>query len=81
MTFFSKLGMIYRYLRTCGKPSPTGQTLTVQKTRNMVNNCGFKIEEAKLIGNKYQNVIDSFHGHYGDAMAEGLYKVKELAGN
>ena len=34
-----------------GKPSPTVQTLTVQKARDMLNNCGFKIEDAKLIGN------------------------------
>ena len=52
MTFFNRLGMIYRYLKTYGKPSPTAQTLTVQKTRDMVKNCGFEIEEAKLIGNK-----------------------------
>jgi hypothetical protein len=52
MTFFNKLGMVTRYLKTYGKSSPTAQTLTVQKTRNMVIHCGFKIEEAKLIGNK-----------------------------
>jgi ubiquinone/menaquinone biosynthesis C-methylase UbiE len=52
MTFFSKLGMVYRYLKTYGKPSPTAQTLTVQKVRDMLISCGFKIEEAKLIGNK-----------------------------
>jgi ubiquinone/menaquinone biosynthesis C-methylase UbiE len=52
MTFFSKLGMVYRYLKTYGKPSPTAQKLTMQKARDMLNNCGFKIEEAKLIGDK-----------------------------
>lgn len=57
MTFFNKLGMIYRYLKTYGKPSPTAQTLTVQKTRDMVENCGFEIEEAKLIGNKSKAIF------------------------
>ncbi len=52
MTFFSKLEMVYRYLKTYGKPSPTTQKLTMQKARDMLNSCGFKIEEAKLIGDK-----------------------------
>jgi len=52
MTFFSKLEMVYRYLKTYGKPSPTAQKLTMQKARDMLNSCGFKIEEAKLIGDK-----------------------------
>jgi ubiquinone/menaquinone biosynthesis C-methylase UbiE len=45
-------------------------------TRSMIAFCF-----GRMYGNKYQNVIDSFHGHYGDAMAEGLSKVKELAGD
>ena len=57
MTFFNRLGMIYRYLKTYGKPSPTAQTLTVQKTQDMVKNCGFEIEEAKLIGNKSKAIF------------------------
>ena len=57
MTFFSKLGMIYRYLKTYGKPSPTAQTLTVQQTRKMLKSCGFKVEEAKLIGNKSKAIF------------------------
>ena len=57
MTFFSKLGMIYRYLKTYGKPSPTAHTLTVQKTREMLKSCGFKVEEATLIGNKSKAIF------------------------
>jgi ubiquinone/menaquinone biosynthesis C-methylase UbiE len=57
MTFFNRLGMIYRYLKTYGKPSPTAQRLTVQKTRDMLKNCGFEIEEAKLIGNKSKAIF------------------------
>jgi ubiquinone/menaquinone biosynthesis C-methylase UbiE len=35
----------------------------------------------RMYGNKYQNVIDSFHGKYGLAMAAGLAKAKALAGD
>ena len=34
----------------------------------------------RLYGNHYQNIIDSFQGKYGLAMAEGLVKAKEIAG-
>ena len=44
-------------------------------TRSMIAFCF-----GRLYGNKYQNVIDSFHGKYGLAMAQGLSKVKEIAG-
>ncbi len=57
MTFFSRLGMVYRYLKTYGKPPPAAQTLTVQKTRKMLEECGFKIEEAKLVGNKSKAIF------------------------
>jgi len=57
MTFFSKLGMTYRYLKTFGKPSPTAQALTVQKTKEMLKSCGFKVDEAKLIGNKSKAIF------------------------
>jgi len=33
----------------------------------------------RLYGNRYQNIIDSFQGKYGLAMAKGLIKVKEIA--
>jgi ubiquinone/menaquinone biosynthesis C-methylase UbiE/uncharacterized protein YbaR (Trm112 family) len=32
-------------------------------------------------GNRYQNIIDSFQGRYDLAMAEGLRKAKEIAGD
>lgn len=35
----------------------------------------------RLYGNRYQKVIDSFQDRYGLAMAEGLTRVKELAGD
>lgn len=33
----------------------------------------------RLYGDRYQNIIDSFQGRYGLAMAEGLSKAKEMA--
>ena len=35
----------------------------------------------RMYGNKYQSVIDSFHGNYGLAMAEGLSRVKKISGD
>jgi ubiquinone/menaquinone biosynthesis C-methylase UbiE len=35
----------------------------------------------RMYGSKYQHVIDSFNGKYGLAMAQGLSKVKEIAGD
>ena len=57
MTVFSRLGMTYRYLKTYGKPSPTAQILTVQKTREMVTRCSFEVEEATLIGHKTRAIF------------------------
>ena len=45
-------------------------------TRSMIAFCF-----GRMYGKKYQNVIDSFHGKYGLVMAEGLSKVKEIAGD
>jgi len=57
MTVFSKLGMIYRYLKTFGKPPPTAHKLTVQKAKTMLSDCEFKVDEAKLIGNKSKAIF------------------------
>jgi len=35
----------------------------------------------RAYGNRYQSIIDSFQGRYGLAMAEGLAKAKEIAGD
>ncbi|MBE9581235.1 MAG: class I SAM-dependent methyltransferase [Proteobacteria bacterium] len=32
----------------------------------------------RLYGNRYQDIIDSFHGRYGLAMAEGLAEAKKM---
>lgn len=46
----SILGMIYRYLRTYGKPPKTAQSLTLDAATAMIETNGFKILQACLIG-------------------------------
>ena len=50
MAVLSKLGLIYRYLKTFGKPPSTAHKLTVQGTKTILSDCGFKVDEARLIG-------------------------------
>ncbi len=57
MAVFSKLGMIFRYLKTFGKPPPTAHKLTVQRTKTMLSDCGFKVDEARLIGHRSKAVF------------------------
>ena len=52
MTFFDKIGMIYRYLKTYGKPPAKGTKLTVKIIRDILRHSGFEVEKAELIGNK-----------------------------
>ena len=57
LTVFNKLGMVYRYLKTYGKPPKTARTLTVSSANAMVEEAGFKVEESKLIGGKSKAVF------------------------
>jgi ubiquinone/menaquinone biosynthesis C-methylase UbiE len=57
MAVFSKLGMIYRFLKTFGKPPPAAHKLTVQKTKTILSDCGFKVDEARLIGHKSKAIF------------------------
>ena len=57
MAVFSKLGMIYRFLKTFGKPPPTAHKLTVQKTKTILSDCGFRIDEARLIGRRSKAIF------------------------
>lgn len=45
-------------------------------TRSFISFCF-----GRSYGNRYQNIIDSFQGRYGLAMAEGLRTAKAIAGN
>lgn len=52
MTFFNKLTMIYRYLKSYGKPSPHARTITIRQACDLLTSTGFLVEEAELLGNK-----------------------------
>ena len=57
MGFINKIILLYRYLKAYGKPSPFAQNLTLKKAEQMLANNDFKVEEAKLIGNKMKAVF------------------------
>lgn len=51
LTFSGKLGMIYRYLKTWGKPPPYSKSLTVKSMQELLVNGGLMtIAEARLTG-------------------------------
>lgn len=52
ITFINKIKMIYRYLKTYGKPPKKGKKLTVSLVVKMLEEEGFNIKEAKLTGNQ-----------------------------
>jgi hypothetical protein len=49
--------MIYRYLKTFGKPPPTAHKLTVQITKTILSDCGFKVDDARLIGHRSKAIF------------------------
>lgn len=51
ISLLNKVGMIYRYLKTYGKPPKTAQTLTLKKARTLLEDDGFMIKDARLVGN------------------------------
>lgn len=57
MTVLNKVFMIYRYLRTYGKPSPFARSLTVRGTQEMLHRHGFETEESCLLGNRMKAVF------------------------
>jgi ubiquinone/menaquinone biosynthesis C-methylase UbiE len=57
MTFFNKIVMIYRYLSAFGKPSPDAYALTVKEARRMLQNSGFSVKEASIIGNRSKAIF------------------------
>lgn len=57
MGFFDKLGLLYRFLKTWGKPPSGGARLTVENTKRMLTERGFEITEAELIGARMKAVF------------------------
>jgi hypothetical protein len=56
MSFFNKVGMFYRYIKTYGKPPKESSVLTIQIVKNMLDKLGFVTEKIELIGNKMKSV-------------------------
>ena len=50
LSFFNKLSMIYRYLKTYGKPPKESQVITLSLAKQFLEAENFKINEANLIG-------------------------------
>jgi len=57
LSFFNKLGMIYRYIKTYGKPPKTSRKLTVTNTKTLLESNGFIAEETYLIGSTSKAVF------------------------
>jgi ubiquinone/menaquinone biosynthesis C-methylase UbiE len=57
MSFPNKLRMVYRYLRTYGKPPAGGRKLTVEGARTMMESQGLTVVTAELIGNNRKAVF------------------------
>ena len=59
MSIINKISMVYRYLKTYGKPPACAQNLTVNKVEEMLVNNGLKVEGSKIIGNKVKAVFST----------------------
>ena len=57
MKFIHKLGMIYRYLKTYGKPPSGGTKLGMKDIRELLVMHGFVMETVSLIGKRSKAVI------------------------
>jgi ubiquinone/menaquinone biosynthesis C-methylase UbiE len=68
MKLLHKLAMIYRYLKTWGRPSPHARTLNPALAGEMISARGFEITHAELLGVKSKAVFiravkaDHFNG-------------------
>jgi ubiquinone/menaquinone biosynthesis C-methylase UbiE len=51
MTFFNKIMMIYKYLKTVGKPPTSGTRFGLKSLTEFIAKNGFKVKESKLVGN------------------------------
>ncbi len=57
MSFLNKITMLYRYLRAFGPPPKGGTRFSLKMLTDFVNNHNFKVEEAKLLGDKQMKAI------------------------
>ncbi|UZJ40107.1 MULTISPECIES: class I SAM-dependent methyltransferase [Prosthecochloris] len=56
MKSFQKLGMLYRYIRTYGKPPKESRVLTTSNLEELLGKIGFEIKNIDLIGDKVKSV-------------------------
>ena len=56
MKFFHKMGMLYRYIRTYGKPPKESSVLTTSNLEELLGKIGFEIKGIDLIGDKMKSV-------------------------
>ncbi len=57
MKFRNKLGMVYRYFKTYGKPPKEGSNLGLEDATRLIEKQGFNISEAGLYGEKSKAFI------------------------
>lgn len=57
MNFVNKISMMYRYLKTYGKPSSTAHKMKLTDMENIVREAGFKIQKSCLIGDKCKAIF------------------------
>ncbi len=49
--------MIERYLKAFGQPPKSGKSYTLDSLKELLGSCGFKIQEAELIGDKTKSIF------------------------
>lgn len=57
VNFFNKIKLIYKYLKTYGKPPSTAYNLTREKGKSMLELQSFQVTECKLIGNSMKCIV------------------------
>jgi ubiquinone/menaquinone biosynthesis C-methylase UbiE len=57
MTFFNRLAMMYRYVRTYGRPSPYAKSLQLQEIDEMLKILNFEIVQSEMIGRKMKAIF------------------------
>lgn len=50
MPSFKKIGMVFRYMRTWGKPMPYSKNLSPDELASIVAKAGFTVEKSELLG-------------------------------
>ena len=57
MSFINILKMIFRYIKTYGKPVTNARKLTIRNTSEMLRNSNFEIGDTKLVGDKMKVIF------------------------